>query len=102
MTLMSVAAIIYGGTLLLTGGESVWLGPFGTENEVVRQLMHSMNLVTAGAQVLVGLAAVVLGILGLVGIMPITMILVALLATGASILLRSSFVGGFLPGFLRM
>jgi hypothetical protein len=56
MTLMSVAAIIYGGTLLLTGGESVWLSPFGTENEVVRQLMHSMNLVTAGAQVLVGSA----------------------------------------------
>lgn len=51
---------------------------------------------------LVGLAAVVLGILGLVGIMPITMILVALLATGASMLLGSSFVGGFLPDFLRM
>ena len=102
MTLMSVAVIIYGGTLLLTSGESVWLTPFGTENEVVRQLMHSMSLVAAGAQVLVGLAAVVLGILGLVGIMPITMILVALLATGASMLLGSSFVGGFLPDFLRM
>jgi hypothetical protein len=102
MTLMSVAVIVYGGTLLLTSGESVWLTPFGTENEVVRQLMHSMRLVAAGAQVLVGLAAVVLGILGLVGIMPITMILVALLATGASMLLRSSFVSGFLPGFLRM
>jgi hypothetical protein len=102
MTLMSVAVIIYGGTLLLTSGESVWLTPFGTENEVVRQLMHSMTLVAAGAQVLVGLAAVVLGILGLVGIMPIRMILVALLATGASMLVRSSFVGGFLPDFLRM
>ena len=102
MTLMSVAVIIYGGTLLLTSGESVWLTPFSTENEVVRQLMHSMSLVAAGGQVLVGLAAVVLGILGLVGIMPITMILVALLATGASMLLGSSFVGGFLPDFLRM
>jgi hypothetical protein len=102
MTLMSVAVIIYGGTLLLTSGESVWLTPFGKENEVVRQLMHSMSLAAAGAQVLVGLAAVVLGILGLVGIMPITMILVALLATGASMLLHSSFLSGLLPDFLRM
>jgi hypothetical protein len=102
MTLMSVAVIIYGGTLLLTSGESVWLTPFGKENEVVRQLMHSMSLAAAGAQVLVGLAAVVLGILGLVGIMAITMILVALLATGASMLLHSSCVSGLLPDFLRM
>jgi hypothetical protein len=61
-----------------------------------------MGLAAAGAQVLVGLAGLVLGILGLVGIWSMTMILVALLATGASILLRSSFVGGLLLDFLRM
>ena len=49
-----------------------------------------------------GLGSLVLGILGLVGIVPMTMVLVALLATGASILLRSSFVGGLLLDFLRM
>jgi hypothetical protein len=102
LTLMSVAVITYGGALLLTSGESIWVSSFSTENEVVRQLMHSVSLAAAGGQVLVGLAALVLGILGLVGIAPITMILVALLATGASILLRGSFVGGFLPDFLRM
>jgi hypothetical protein len=102
MTLMSVAVITYGGTLLLTSGEALWLTPFGKENEVVRRLMQSMCSAAAGAQLLVGLAALVLGILGLVGIMPITMILVAVLATGASTLLRSSFVGGLLPDLLRM
>jgi hypothetical protein len=102
MTLMSAAVVTYGGTLLLTSSESVWLTPLGKENEVVQQLMHSMGVAAAGAQVLVGLAALVLGILGLVGIVPITMILVALLATGASMLLRSSVVGGFLLDFLRM
>ena len=102
MTLMSVAVITYGGTLLLTSGESVWLNSFGKENEMVYQLRRSMGLAAAGAQVLVGLAGLVLGILGLVGIVPMTMILVALLATGASILLRSSFVGGLLLDFLRM
>jgi hypothetical protein len=60
------------------------------------------NLEPEETQVLVGLGALVLGILGLVGIAPITMVLVALLATGASILLRSSFVGGLLLDFLRV
>jgi len=58
MTLLSVAVIAYGGTLLLTSGELVWLNSFDAkENEMVRQLMHSMSLAAAGAQVLVGLAA---------------------------------------------
>ena len=61
-----------------------------------------MGLAAARAQVLMGLGSLVLGILGLVGIIPMTMVLVALLATGASILLRSSFVGGLLLDFLRM
>jgi hypothetical protein len=102
MTLMSVAVITYGGTLLLTSGESVWLNAFGKENELVYQLRRSMGLAAAGAQVLVGLAGLVLGILGVIGILPIMMILVALLAIGSSILLRSSFVGGLLLDFLRM
>jgi hypothetical protein len=64
-----VAIITYGGTLLLTSGELVWLNSWDTkENQLVGQLMHSMSLAAAGAQVLVGLAALVLGILGLVGI----------------------------------
>jgi len=102
MTLMSVAVITYGGTLLLTSGESIWLNSFGKENDMVYQLRHSMGLAAARAQVLMGLGSLVLGILGLVGIVPMTMVLVALLATGASILLRSSFVGGLLLDFLRM
>jgi hypothetical protein len=64
--------------------------------------MRSMGTAAAGTQVLVGLAALVLGILALVGIAPITMILVALLATSASMLLRSSLVGGFLLDLLSM
>ena len=102
MTLMSVAVITYGRTLLLTSGESIWLNSFGKENDMVYQLRHFMGLAAARAQVLMGLGSLVLGILGLVGIVPMTMVLVALLATGASILLRSSFVGGLLLDFFRM
>ena len=101
-TLLSAAVIIYGGTLLLTSGEPVWLTSLSTkDNDLVLQLMHSLSLAAAGAQVLVALASLVLGILGLVGIASMMMVLVALLATSVSILLRSSSVGGILLDFLH-
>jgi hypothetical protein len=96
MTLLSVAVIIYGGTLMLTSGESIWLNSLvAKDNAVLRELMHCMSLAAAGAQILAGVAALVLGILGVVGIAPIIMVLVALLATGTSVLLRSSALEGF-------
>jgi hypothetical protein len=101
--LLSVAVIIYGGTLMLTSGESIWLNSLvAKDNAVLRQLMHCMSLATAGAQILAGVAGLVLGILGLVGIAPIIMVLVALLATGTSTLLRSSALEGFFLDSLYM
>jgi hypothetical protein len=102
MTLMSAAVITYGGTLLLTSNESVLLTLSGKADEVVHQLMHSMGRASASAQVLTGVGALALGILGLVGIAPTIMILVALLATGTSMLLRSSFASGLLLDLLRL
>ena len=102
MTLMSAAVITYGGTLLLTRSESVSLALTGKENEAVRQLMESMGRATASAQVLTGVSALALGILGLVGLVPSIMILVALLATGTSMLLRSSFASGLLLDLIRL
>src|SRR5262249_55303420 len=44
-TLMSAAVVIYGGTLLLTSGEPVWLTSLGGKDSgVVLQLMHSLSL----------------------------------------------------------
>ena len=102
MTLMSAAVITYGATLLLTSGESVWFALLGKENEAVLQLKRSMGRAAARAQVLTGLASLALGILGLVGIVPTTMILVALLAIGASMLLRNSFLSGSLLDLLHV
>ena len=56
------------------------------------------SLVSVGVQVLVGAGGVVLGILALVGIMPIVMVLIGLLASGASILLRSALAARSLNG----
>jgi hypothetical protein len=102
LTLMAAAVITYGGMLVLTSGASIWLdGLILSENDVVRQLVRSLRGAAADAQLLVGLAAVVLGILSLVAIKAMTLVLVALLAIGASALLRSSALGGFLQDVLR-
>jgi hypothetical protein len=102
LTLMAVAVITYGGLLLLTSGESVWLdGLVVSDNEVVHQLVRALRGAAADAQLLVGLAGLVLGILALVGIKPMTLVLVALLAIGASALLRSSALGGFVRDVFR-
>lgn len=101
-TLMSVAVIAYGGSLLLTSGELTWRNALMThEREAVRQIVRQIGSAAAGAQLLVGLGMVVLGILGLVGMAATMMILVAVLATGALILLRSSAIGGLMLEFLR-
>jgi len=55
----------------------------------------------AGAQVLVGLAALVLGVLALCGVAPMTMILAAALTVSAFVLLNSSAVGSWLLGLLH-
>jgi hypothetical protein len=54
-----------------------------------------------GTQVLVGLAAGVLGILALIGIAPTVLVLVGLLAIGASLILSGSAVGTRLISMFR-
>jgi hypothetical protein len=103
MTLLSVGVITYSATLLMTSGEAAWLHSFeAKDDEMMRHLMYFMTSAAAGAQVLVGLAGLVLGILALVGIAPTLMVLVGVLTIGTSVVLRSSAVGGFLLKFLHM
>jgi hypothetical protein len=102
LTLMAVAVITYGGMLMVTSGGSIGFDwPAIGDNEMVRRLVRSLRGAAADAQLLVGLAGVVLGILGLIGIKPITLVLVALLAIGAAALLRSSALGGFMRNGVR-
>ena len=55
-------------------------------------------MASAGAEVLVGGGAVVLGIIALVGTIPLTLTLVALLAMGASTLMTGTAVAGKFGG----
>jgi hypothetical protein len=102
LTLVSVAVIAYGAMLMVSSGGAIGFDwPAIGENERVRRLVRSLRGAAADAQLLVGLAAVVLGILGLIGIKAVTLVLVALLAIGAAALLRSSAVGGAAFDFMR-
>ena len=102
-TLTSAAVVAFGGALLLTSGELAWRNELiARESEPMRQAIGQICSAAAGAQVLVGLASIVLGILGLVGMASTTMALIAVLTIGVLILLRSSAVGGMMLDFLRM
>jgi hypothetical protein len=90
VALLSAAAIIFGSALLLGSGATASLNCMIVEHhfrahEVARRLAGTMVSGATGAQVLVGLAAVILGIIALTGVYPLTLSLVAYLAVGATL-----------------
>jgi hypothetical protein len=97
--LMSVVAIVFGGALLL-GSSATWslnhliVEHWYAGHETARRVARSMVSAAAGAQVLVGIGAVVLGIVALVGMHPMMLSLIAILAVGASVALSGSAVSG--------
>lgn len=105
VTLSAIAVIVFGGALLLGSGATARLRDLklngGAAHARAEQLAREATLTASGAQVLVALASIALGILALTGIQPTTLILVALLALGASIVLSGSAVTTKLLGGLR-
>jgi hypothetical protein len=96
--LMAIATIVLGTTMVFSSGVSTRLNALKIEtsgdHDVAKRVAREALTAATGTEVLVGLAAVVLGILALVGIDPPTLILVAMLALGAAILLTGSAVVG--------
>jgi hypothetical protein len=109
--LLAASVIVLGCALLLASGAIARLTtlpmrePFGVATEQARQGEHEHYMhehymardalyAASGSEALIGAGAIVLGILSLSGIAPIPLILVALLAIGASILLAGSSVAG--------
>ena len=100
LVLLPVAAIVFGGSLLLGGAaqpELVFLQP--ERNPRYARVTYSAIQASGGVMVLVGVGAAVLGILALLDVGPIvTLTLVAMLAIGAAML----FAGGALTArFIR-
>jgi hypothetical protein len=102
-TLIPIAVIVFGGALLLGSGSTADLstltmsGPHGR----VAQISRQAAVAASGAQVLVGVAAIVLGIIALVGVDPVPVTLVALLVLGASVLFTGTALTGRMAGLLH-
>jgi hypothetical protein len=101
--LLSVAALVYGGAILLGSGVTARLNHLqilGSQGHpLAQEVAREATRAAAGTQVLVGLGAIVLGILSLVGVAhETTLVLVAMLGLGGSILLSGSAVTGRIVG----
>ncbi|MGE0130576.1 MAG: hypothetical protein AB7U82_21060 [Blastocatellales bacterium] len=104
ITLLAASVIVLGCSLLLASGAMAKLTampisePAGHEmarySEHTHHIMRDTLYAASGSEALIGAGAIVLGILALSGFSPLTLILVALLAIGASILLAGSAVAG--------
>lgn len=98
LTMIPVAAIIFGGALLLTSGAMARLNALlihaPERHEKAERIVREVLYGAVGADVLVGLGGVVLGILALAGYDPLTLSLVAMLAFGATVLINAGAVAG--------
>jgi hypothetical protein len=104
-TLTAAAVIVFGGALLFGSGTTARLNSMevasAEEHRIRREVWHAAMAGTTGAQVLVGIAGIVLGILALVSISPLMLTLVGLLALGACVLLSGSLVGSAMMAALH-
>ncbi len=93
LMLAAVAAIVYGGSLLLDSGFSLRINAFELAAQPATGrsdvVTHEVASNAAGAQILVAVGAIILGILAVVGYAPMTLSLVAFLSLGASVLMTS-------------
>lgn len=105
LTLLPIAAIIYGAALILGAGANVRISEItfahreseATARNVIRQAV----LAATGFQILVGLGAVTLGIIALSGVYPLTLTLVAMLAVAGSFLLSNAAIASRMTAVLR-
>jgi hypothetical protein len=106
--LLPVAAIVFGGMLLIGRGTASRLvgsslggSVQGPEGELSRYAADEMVAGANAAHVLVGIAAIVLGIVGLVSVYPFVLTLVALLCTGAFVVATRGAFGGRMSVSIR-
>ncbi len=101
--LSPIAVIVFGAALLLsavaTARFRLLSGPHMSER--ARTITREAVEVASGAEVLIGIGAIVLGILALLGWAPRTLVLVSLLGLGASILFTGSAISSGLVGIFK-
>lgn len=105
MTLTAVAAIVFGGTLLLSSGTATRLNCLAIDchglPDTTRRVAREAVFAAASVQVLVGLGGGILGLLALLGIHPMLLTLIAMLSLGGSVLLSGSAISNKMLGVLH-
>ncbi len=94
-TLTAVAAIVFGASILLGAGIASRMKSM-TQPTGNHPVLSETLAAAVGAEVLVGVAAIILGILAVVGVTPMTLTLVALLSLGSAALIQGTALGGTL------
>lgn len=109
LPLLGVAAIVAGAAMIFGAGATARLGSYrygaaslsSTQREVLRESVQA----AAGADILVGLGSVVLGILALAGVgspaTVLTLLLIASLALGGGLFLTGTTTGARMTALLR-
>lgn len=106
-TLIPIAVIVFGAALLLGSSAAVDLGTLTAlstaeaSTERFAHVVRQASTAASGAQVLVGISAIVLGILALVGVQPLAITLVALLVVGAAVLFSGAAVSSRVASVMR-
>ncbi|HZS83248.1 MAG TPA: hypothetical protein VFA50_10255 [Stellaceae bacterium] len=105
LRLAPAALIVFGGALILSGGITARMATMASEpaaaDPAVQAVFQQASAAAGGAQVLIGLAAMILGILAYVPINAGILLLVGLLAVGAALLMTSATVGGAVMSLFR-
>jgi hypothetical protein len=105
LSLLPIAAIIYGVALILGAGVNVRISEIRfahrEEEARARHVIHQAVLATTGFQILVGLGAITLGIIALADMYPLTLTLVAMLTIAGSFLLSNAAIASRLTTILR-
>lgn len=102
-TLTPIAIIIFGGALLIGSAATSRLNALSSwrMSERARDVTREAIEMASGTEVLVGIGAVVLGILALLGMAPRTLVLIALLALGATVLFSGSAISSRMLNIFR-
>lgn len=105
LTLTSVAAIVFGGALLLSSGTATRLNCLVIDGhnlpDTSRRVAREAVFAAASVQVLVGLGGGILGLLALLGIHSLVLALVAMLCLGASVLMSGGAVSNKMLSILH-
>jgi hypothetical protein len=103
MTLMSIAIIVFGASLLLSSTTTYRVDSLSSKlgQTTLSAGQTLAALAASGIQVLVGIAGIALGIIALVGVSTMILILVGLLCVGGSILISGTALSGTVATVLQ-